>query len=408
MSDWEIVDSQNSSQAQSSSDWEVVNEVPVSRQPQNNESLAMAALKAPYRIGEDVYRGIGQFIKNVPGYFEASKTEVPGLFDTLKKNPEHALGQGVAGLAELGQNVFNLPHDIVNYATNRLNLVPESFNQKIQMARMPDSSQAINETFGQPQYPGEALLRGTARNALNLYGAGKLSSVLNPMNLTANSIAKNILKTEKSQIASHNALYNQIWKQAEKKGFNKVPINEKMLSDNLSILEKYKTPREYKSLEDLLFNPTLENAQKAQSDLGIIHRKLEDKSRTSALTSEEKALYNAAKESEKHIESNMFKNDSGKINKSLQNKYYSVTKSYRKNVVPYKYNAFIQAYKNQEMLPNELVNALSHGEFMAKRGGYHPYLGIRKKVKPVAAGIGLTGLGALLYENMMGNKLNTE
>ena len=153
-------------------------------------------------------------------------------------------------------------------------------------------------------------------------------------------------------------------------------------------------------------DPTIRNAQKAQSDMGIIHRQLEKKSRSGSLTSEEQSIYKAAHEAEKHIESNMFKNTSGNINNALQNKYQKLTKSYRQNVVPYKYNQAIQKYKAGESLPEELVNALSKGEFAAKKGSKHKAIGIRNNLPGIAtAGSGLGALGGLeyLYKQMFGD-----
>lgn len=406
MSDWEIVQDNNSNPAQGSpqSDWEVVNTT-LSQQPQQ-ESLGTAAAKAPFRIGEDVARGAYNFVKDIPKYYEAAKTEVPGAISLLATNPRHAASQGAAGVAELGQNIFNLPHDAVNYATNRLNLIPQSVNQKVQMGRMPDSSEQINQTFGRPDEQGENLIRGLGRNVLNLIAGGKAANVLNPANLTAKSIAKDVLNTEKKQIGIHSKAYNQIWNEAEKTGFNAVPVDSNILNRNLDVISKYKTPKEYESLNKLINDPTLENAQRAQSDMGHISRGLEDRSRRGSLTSEEKAVYDAAQQTEKHIQENMFKDKSGQTNEMLQKKYGDVTKSYRENVVPYKYNPQIQAYKNKELLAKELVNSLSRGEFAAKKGGAHPAIGIRNALAdhPYLSGAGLGTLGTVLYNEMMGNK----
>jgi hypothetical protein len=38
---------------------------------------------------------------------------------------------------------------------------------------------------------------------------------------------------------------------------------KKKLSDHLSFIEKYKAPKEYKTLEELILNPTLDKAQKS-------------------------------------------------------------------------------------------------------------------------------------------------
>lgn len=415
MSDWEVVPDNNQSSGQGQaqpqsidSDWEIVHPEPNSMQaPQNNESLGMAALKAVPRMGEDIYRGGMNFLKNIPNYYQTAKSEVPGAFNAMYEHPAHAAGQALAGLGEMGQNTFNIPYDIANYATNRLNLIPQDINQKIQMARMPDSEQDINATLGQPKYPGESLIRGTTRNALNLLGVDAAVNAVNPFNLTAKSIANDVVKTGRQQEIAHTKQYNKIWNKADKSGYNEVPVDQKKLSDNLSLIEKYKTPREYQSLEDFILTPSLQNAQKAQSDMGVMKRNLQEKSRTSSLTSEELKLYNAAHDSEKHIENNMFKNDKGDVNNSLKNKYQKLTNSYRENVVPYKYNRSIQAYKNNEMLPNELVNSLSRGEFAAKKGNAHPQIAIRNALLPTAKGISLLGaggVGAYLYNQMFGNK----
>jgi hypothetical protein len=411
MSDWEIVQDQpqaNRMPSQASSDWEMVQPEPNSQQPRPQEGVGTSLGMAVPRMAEDLYRGAMGFTKKVPGYFQAAKTEIPGVIRTAQDHPGHLAQQALAGLAEQGQNIFNTPHDILNYAANRLNLFPKDWNEKVQMGRMPNSEQDINSLFGTPQFPGEAMTRGTARNSLTLVPAVKAASALNPMNLSAKSIANDVLKAEKQQVSSHSKRYNKIWDQADKSGFNQVPVDQKLLSDNLSTIEKYKTPREYQSLEDFILDPKLSNAQKAQSDMGIMHRKLEEKSRSGALTSEELALYNAAKNSEKHIESHMFKDQLGNVNHKLQNKYQKLTNSYRENVVPYKYNSDIQAYKNKEMLPKELVNALSRGEFAAKKGSAHPAIGIRNTLRPIATGAGLLGGGSWLYNQMFGSQPPTQ
>jgi hypothetical protein len=368
------------------------------------ESTGVSLAKAIPRVAEDIYRGGMGFAKNLPGYAQSASSEVPGFVNTLLTHPGHLAGQGLAGLSELGQNVFNLPHDITNYAANRLNLFPKDINQKIQMGRMPDSSNEINKTFGQPEYPGEALTRGVARNALSLVPAGKAITSLNPLNMTAKSIAKDVVNTEKQQVKTHNKLYNDIWDQAEKSGFNNVPYDESLLKPYSKLIDKFYPERSTKMLKEFMTNPTLENAQRAQSDLGQLRRSLEEKSRTTPLLETEKDLYNALDASEKHIEGNMFKNKAGQVNDALKDQYKKVTNSYRENVVPYKYNPAIQAYKNKEMLPKELVNSLSRGEFAAKKGSEHPAIGLRNKLAPIATGAGLLGGGTWLYNQMFGNQ----
>ncbi len=403
MSDWEVVpDNTDIPLSQSTSDWEEVQQ-PNSMQPDVNESFGAALAKSPFRVGEDIYRGGMSALKSIPGYVNSAPNEINGLINNLATHPGHVGKQVLAGLAELGQNLFNTPHDIANYATNRLNLIPQDINKQIQMARMPDSEETINTTFGQPIYSGENLARGLGRNALNIMGSAGIVKQLNPVNLTARSIAKDVVNTEKKQIAKHSNMYNAIWKKADKTGFNEVPYDKNLLIPYRDVINNYYPSKSTKTLNDFISKPTLENAQRAQSDLGNLRRSIEDKARTTPLLGSEKDLYEALSGSEKHIENNMFKNSKGEINKSLKNQYDKVTKSYRDNVVPYKYNPSIQAYKNKEMLPNELVNSLSHGEFAAKKGSAHPAIILRNKLFPTAKGIGLIGGGTYLYNQMFGN-----
>lgn len=366
---------------------------------QEPESLGTAAKLAVPRIGEDLYRGAYNAYQKSPEYLEAAKTEVPGFLNPMNfmRHPVDRGKQTLAGLAELGHGLLNFPHGVADYAANRLNLIPKSWAEKIPYQR--DISQDINSLLGEPQRPGDKLSRGIARNALNLVPTAKVASALNPLNLTAKSIAKDVVNTEKKQVLSHGKRYNEIWDEAAKSGFNKVPANQKLLSDNLTTIEKYKTPREYQSLEDFILNPTLENAQKAQSDMGVMHRKLEEKSRSSSLTSEEQALYKAAKDSEKHIEGSMFKDSLGNTNEALLDKYRKLTQSYRENVVPYRYNKSIQKYKAKEILPKELVNSLSKGEFAAKKGHKHRAIGIRNNLTPISIGSAI-GIAPWLYNEL--------
>lgn len=390
------------------SKWEIVGGQPNQQQQlsQNNESPVYSIFASPFRLLGDVLAGGGEFAHNIPKYFEQAKTEVPGVFSTIQEHPKHALKQYTAGLAELGQNIFNTPHDIVNYATNRLHLFPQSINEKIQMARMPDSTEAINQVLGTPQYPGEKLIRGIGRNEENILGGAMLAGKLNPLQHTTKNVAKGILQEQENQIAAHTKRYNKLWEKADNAGINNVPVNNSLINKNFQTIEQYTTPRQHESLNKFMNDKTLSNAQTAQSDLGQLKRTLEERSRTTPLTGEEKGLYNAVSETQKHIEDNMFKDRQGNLNKRLHNEYTDISKSYRENVVPYRYNADIQAYKNKELTAKELVDRLKKGEFAAKKGNVHPEL-IRNEAlrKALMSVVPPGGVGTYLgYKYLFGNK----
>ncbi len=401
MSDWELVSDPSYIPSAGKSEWEVVHD-PISSQENSGESLGQAALRAIPRIGEDLYRGGMGFIKDIPGYYKQAQTEVPGAFNTISQHPLHALGQFGAGITELGHNAVNFPRGVADYASNRLNLLPREFASMVPYQE--DISEDINKTFGEPQYEGENLIRGIGRNASSLLGAGKVSNVLNPMNLTAKSIAKDVLNEEGRQVKSHSRRYNKIWDEADRSGFNEVPYSFSLRTHHFPFIKKYYPDKSTRVFRDFLKDPTLQNAQKAQSDLGNLRRQLEEKSRKTPLLETEKYLHEALFDAEKNIENNMFKDAHGNVNNALQDKYKKLTNSYRENVVPYKYNKDIQKYKAKESLPKELVNSLSKGEFAAKKGDKHPAIKIRNNLGPL--GVGTTAIAAMpwLYKQMFGNE----
>lgn len=410
MSDWILENDYKKEVPSKQSDWMLAPASSSSEQSKGtNESLGSAVLKAPFRIKEDLYKGVFNLMKNSPHYYNTIKSGLPAAYQSIIDNPKGAMKQATAGLAELGQNVFNSPHDAVNYFSNRLNLIPQSINEKVQMGRMPsDTEQMINKTFGEPRDQGEEFLRGVTRNSANILSMGVGAGALNPLKLTNKGIANNVVKEQMNQISKHSKKYDALWEDAEKTGFNNVPYDRQLLNPYTKLIEKFYPEKSTLVLKDFMENPTLENAQKAQSDLGNLRRSLEEKARSTPLLETEKYLHEALSKSEKNIESNMFKNSNGDINEGLANRYNKISKSYRKNVVPYRYNSDIQAFINKELTAKELVERLGKGEFAAKKLSKHRAISIRQLLGPATTGAGLLGGSAWLYNDIFNNNGNKD
>lgn len=203
MSDWQL-DNGNAPQSQTQSkeplnaqDWSID-----AGFNGNDEDLTSSILKAPGRILEDIINQGLNFAKNVPRYVEQGKTEVPGLLKTLgslgtggnnsfkqmaqnvaQGNPSQNVStprtnlalQGLAGSQELINSIAQLPRNLVNYGVNRLHLLPQAASTVVNSLSPEDTTNAINQLFGPPQYSGEALLRGVIRDLPQLYTAGRLS-----------------------------------------------------------------------------------------------------------------------------------------------------------------------------------------------------------------------------------------
>lgn len=239
------------------------------------ENLGTSAALALPRVAEDVIKGGYNLVKNIPNYFQSAKTEIPGLFSSFRNNPLHALSQAGAGFAEMGQNVFNYPHDIVNYLSQRLHLVPEDINKMVQMGRMPANTQEmINQTFGQPREAGESLLRGTIRNLPLITGVSSPLSKITGKSLSNLKNALNKIEPEKvissiqksHDILSQNAsnIFENVGKEVQNRNIGNIPIRKDLISDIGEHLPKDKTT---KAMLDKAFTGDYQGLRDLQSDL---------------------------------------------------------------------------------------------------------------------------------------------
>lgn len=363
------------------------------------ESLGQAAKLAIPRMGEDLYRAAFNAYQHSPEYWQAAKTEIPGMLNPLNFHPIARSKQLLAGLAELGHGVLNAPRGLADYAANRLNLIPQSWADKVPY--QGDILQEVNQFAGTPQYPGDALARGLVRNTLNIIPAARIAEVINPLNLTAKSIANDVLKTRDKNIAHYGKRYEDLWKEAQNKGFDNALYN---VNIDMNTLKKYSPNKSLKGLEDFDKDPTLENAHNAKSDLLRIERDLE---KLTTLRTAERQQLAAAKNGIDSFKQNMFVDPNGQFHDAMKEKYNALQEGYRNEVVPYK-NKAINEFLRNESSEKELVNALSKKAFYAKRGKYHSGMRTRKFINehPNLArisAIGALGAGGLkFYKELFG------
>ncbi len=168
------------------------------------ESFGTAALYAAPRIATDLAKsGYNFATQTLPDAYQKAKTEIPGFLNPMEviRHPLHRAGQVLAGALEQGQNINRIPRNIVDYAANRLHLLPKEWEGKFPVGE--DISGAIHNDLGEPKYPGEELARNVGRNFLNL---GTSASLLNRMpHLTKWGAAKK-LETNKKRMANQEPL----------------------------------------------------------------------------------------------------------------------------------------------------------------------------------------------------------
>lgn len=368
------------------------------------EGLGTSLKMALPRVAGDIAQGAGNFLKQLPGYYESAKTEVPGVFGTLKNHPGHAAMQALAGSQELINNLAQTPKALANYGANRLNLLPQGIVNFVNKMTPEDTTKSINALFEQPQYPGEALIRGAVRNAANIAGTGALAKTFNPLQLTAKNIAKDVINTAEKNKESYSNHYENLFKHASSQGLD--DLSHVSPAIDLKTLRKYSPAKSIAGVEDFVKNPTLKNAHNAKSDLLRINR---DLSKMTTLKTAERKQYKASTDAIDAIRENMFKDPDGKLNQRLADRYNLLQQGYAKEVIPYR-NKAINSFKRGELSAKELVSSLSKGQFASQRGKYHPAIGLRNKILPLrnkilplTAGAGLGSAAILGYNHSFGN-----
>ncbi len=150
-------------------------------QAEKPESFSTSASLAIPRLYEDATKNLYKAAQALPSYWEKAKTEVPGIinpFGDVAKHPFHAAGQGLAGLNEAVNTLAQLPLNVSKYGSERLNLVPKGVTNAIQKITPEDTTEAINQLFGEPKYSGEAAIRGVGRNIIPITGVSRAASAM--------------------------------------------------------------------------------------------------------------------------------------------------------------------------------------------------------------------------------------
>lgn len=381
------------------------NNIATSDQPKKRNLLQMlsenplnplAQIKAAPQVGQDILSAIGSGI----GKLGQAPLEISGALNLLRENPAQAGRAALAGLPTMGHELLNMPSDLGNYL-QRLGMAPKELTERI--PRQKDITEDINKTFQLTGSPGEALLSGLVSNIPNIVGAGSIAKKIAtyPSKLTAKSIMENIVKSGKQASEKFESEYGNLFKEAKNRGtgnFDLSNIDEKTIKLRAN-------PKYTDALDDFLKEPTIENAQSAQSDLGKYIRSLEMKD---TLTKKQQQSLQASKEAKNYIQENMFKDKEGNIHQDLLGNYNKIQERYPTEKLSYSQNKAIKAYKKGELSPSEALQKVSKGKFYAQRGSQHPEIMQRKIAKYLGIGIptayGAYEGGKNLINYLLGNK----
>ncbi len=249
---------------------------------------------------------------------------------------------------------------------------------------------------GKPTASDEAIQMAT-EFALPVGGAGKLAfkglkTVAEKIPaITTKGIAKEIVEGSNAAKKKYSQLYNSLFENAEKKGLTEI---EKPLI-KADLIEKNSMPKYHTAMKEFMMKPTVENAHKAQSDLGKLSRAMEKADSINPLTSSQQRTYRAVQDAQDKIKQAMFKD-----HPDLSQKYAKITQGYKTDVIPYTSNKALNLYNKGELGEKKLVQRLKNNDaFMLALGKQYPGIKINELLKSKKAkGLLSAVLGGLGWE----------
>ena len=188
------------------------------------------------------------------------------------------------------------------------------------------------------------------------------------------NIANKVVNRRGEVKETASKLYDKVFQGMEKEHVRVPTIDSETIIKNSD-------PLHHKSLQRFMNEPTIENANKAQSDLGKIYRKYKKANDIRPLPSEGTAVMQKARDAQKRI--------NGVLAQKLEaarpgaaTELAEANAHYAKNVVPYSANKDINAFRNGDLKAKDLVKKLlANKSFMEKVGKEHPELRLKNLVK---------------------------
>jgi hypothetical protein len=362
----------------------------INEQPQQQQEGISSIPSDIADTASNAVMGLGEKAMRLPEEISA------GVGDTLK-NPisgaPRRAGNILSGLLEGAKGTYNLPLELNTYLAKKG--VP-LFKQTAPLAE----KLKIGDTGLRKAVMGEDRPEDELFQDIGMLGGvmsapesvtGKLPAV------TSKGLMKRISKHKGSEIEGSSQAYNKLFSEAKKEGINYTPTG-KILDKNADYIQKYTTKNENMALKDYMKEPTLENAHKAQSELGGVVRKLQKANEnTGYLPPAQMKLLKIAESARKEIQYSMFR-----LHPELAERYAEITKNHLENVIPYTTLKSVKEFEKGKKLPKDALNELINDkEFMATLAKKYPGLKFHTTTVKDAAKYG----GSLLVGALGANEL---
>lgn len=371
-------------------------------------------------ISQDILKGL----QDIPGYISEGAEAFNNPWEQLTGASQEGFGRfglnSIAGLSKLGRNILNAPGNARDYAVKHDVLPDDSWSLRLPEEVLPRDYDYAKGVGLEGERPGDALVQGTFERlpsvianrspyalmfteALNAIGNNKnpitasgpaavLSALKNIGTLggqataeitkrvpgairsakefgqtfskkgTADKIAKDTSNIQEEFKKSYDYVFNN----AKEKGLTSVLPPDLKLKDFM----KRADPAYRDTLKEYLNNPTLENAHKAQSQLGEFARNTNNnKKRFHIPTPKLNAAQEASVAQDKIQKSIAEELNKLGPQKNLGNKYQYLTSDYAQRMGPRLRND-IRLYAEGKKKPGTLLkNLTADEEFMLSQTG---------------------------------------
>ncbi len=346
----------------------------------------------PIPSNESENNGISEALSALGhGYTNYAKGALRGTGQALGDIGASIGNLGISGAEKLfGKKIPHIPHpDLINKSPGSS---AESFGQELSQLVAPFTVPGV--AGYKAANLGKNLLQkllisggtgagiGYAENEDNR-GLGALTGLAGGLigggapalsKLRSKNIAQELSGEKASVVSKYKDLYKNLFGENKNDLIKKPNINAEKIIQHSS--------KDYNSgLKNFLSNPTLENAQNAQSDMGKFVSYLNKSSMSKPLTSQKLKALEAAKDAQKRLRGSIM-TELEKISPGKAEEYGKITKGYGEEVVPFTRSKYLTEFEKGDLGSKDLIKKLLNDpKFMAQVSKKIPTLNQRKNLE---------------------------
>lgn len=229
-------------------------------------------------------------------------------------------------------------------------------------------------------------------------GAKAIPAAIKNSKYTSENILKKVLGDESAYKEKYKALYDGLWKEADKAKVAKIEFPKKgtnKLKQNINYVIENELPNYTTGLENFVANPSVKNAHEAKSELSTALRDLyAKKAINKRLDPHERRVFQKVYDAKKGLEAAMEESFAKSKNPGLSKQYKDITKGYADEVIPYSKLPALSKYKEGKLKPGRFAEKLSNEQsdaFMLKKEKLYPEIKRRENAIKLAKMLGIGG-----------------